>query len=207
MNTLLSLTFFIKSLCSSSLQATWIRNALTRALRDGLQLDTRRNVDNFVYEYPSISSLATFLVAHASGKHTDTSSNEEKEEEMARMVEKYSADFPTHLSAGGTSLPGRKSVLLTGSTGGLGAFVLSVLVADEDVKYVYCLNRPSMAGSVSLLDRQRASLVDKGLPVEILESEKVILLQGQLEQQQWGLEKSVYDSVCPESSFLMMYNY
>ncbi|KAF8200271.1 hypothetical protein BJ912DRAFT_921743 [Pholiota molesta] len=162
-----------------SLQATWIRNALTRALRDGLQLDTRRNVDNFVYEYPSISSLATFLVAHASGKHTDTSSNEEKEGEMARMVgSTRPISQRTFLRA---ALPTwSKSVLLTGSTGGLGAFVLSVLVADEDV---------------NLLDRQRASLVDKGLPIEILESEKVILLEGQLEQQQWGLEKSVYDAM------------
>jgi hypothetical protein len=204
---LLSLIFSLRRLCSSSLQATWIRNALTRALRDGLQLDTRRNVDNFVYEYPSISSLATFLVAHVSGERTDKSSDAEKEKDMARMVEKYSADFPTHLSAGGTSSPARKCVLLTGSTGGLGAFVLSVLVADAEVKYVYCLNRPSVAGSVSLLDRQRASLVDKGLPIEILESEKVILLQAQLEQQQFGLEKSVYDAVCPESSFSLMYNY
>lgn len=114
------------------------------------------------------------------------------------MVGKYSANFPAHLSVGGTSSPGPKSVLLTGSTGGLGAFVLSALVADQDVKYIYCINRPSLAGSASLLDRQRASLIDKGLPIEILESEKVVLLQGHLEQHQWGLEKSVYDKVCPE---------
>ncbi|KAF8200278.1 hypothetical protein BJ912DRAFT_1020035 [Pholiota molesta] len=177
-----------------SLQATWIRNALTRALRDGLQLDTRRNVDNFVYEYPSISSLATFLVAHVSGERTDKSSDEQKEKDMARMVES------------GTSSPARKCVLLTGSTGGLGAFVLSVLVADAEVKYVYCLNRPSVAGSVSLLDRQRASLVDKGLPIEILESEKVILLQAQLEQQQFGLEKSVYDAVYATSVTHIIHN-
>jgi hypothetical protein len=179
-----------------SLQATWIRNTLTRALRDGFQLDTRRNVDNFVYEYPSISSLATFLVAHVSGKYADKSSDAAKEKDMVRMVGKYSASFPAHVSVGSTSSPGCKSVLLTGSTGGLGSFVLSALVADKDVIRIYCINRPSIAGSASLLDRQVASLIDKGLPIEILESEKVILLEGDLEQHQWGLEKSVYDIVC-----------
>ncbi|KAF9471438.1 acetyl-CoA synthetase-like protein [Pholiota conissans] len=178
-----------------SLQATWIRNTLTRALRDGFQLDTRKNVDNFVYEYPSISSLAAFLVAHISGNHADKSSNEAKEQDMLRMVEKYSHNFPAHISRIVSSSV-RKTVLLTGSTGGLGAFIFNSLVADEDVERIYCVNRPTRAGAPSLLDRQRVSLVEKELPKELMESKKMILLEGRLEEpQSWALDKSVYDEM------------
>lgn len=177
-----------------SLQATWIRNTLTRALRDSIQLDTRRNVNNFVYDYPTISVLATFLVAHISGNQTHQSTDEVRQKDMEDMAAKYSANFPAH-NPGTRPFPDHKIVLLTGSTGGLGTFILSALVADDDVERVYCINRPSKDASATLLDRQRASLLDKALPLSILESPKITLLQGRLDEPHWSQERTVYDMV------------
>jgi hypothetical protein len=57
-----------------SLQATWIRNCLLGALRDVAQLDTRRDTRSFVYEYPTISQLASFIFGIASGQHEENAS-------------------------------------------------------------------------------------------------------------------------------------
>ena len=170
-------------------------------LRDSIKFDARTSADNFVYDYPTIASLATFLIANISGDRTDKSTDEIKKKDMEEMASRYSTGFPVHIP-GRNSLPGLKTVLLTGSTGGLGAYTLSALVADQAVERVYCINRPSKPGLDTLLDRQRASLLDKGLPLSLLESKKVTLLEGILDEPQWGLNNAVYSMVCSGSVFL-----
>ncbi len=171
-------------------------------LRDNIKFDARTTADNFVYDYPTTSSLATFLIANISGDRTDKSTDEIKKKDMEEMASRYSNAFPVHIPKR-NSLPGLKTVLLTGSTGGLGAYTLSALVTDRAVERVYCINRPSKPGFDTLLVRQRASLFDKGLPLSILESEKVTLLEGILDEPQWGLDNAVYSMVCSGSVFLL----
>lgn len=132
----------------------------------------------------------------------DKAKGEIRKKDMEEMASRYSTSFPIHIP-GTKPLPDFKTVLLTGSTGGLGAYTLSALVANQAVERVYCLNRPSKPGFGTLLDRQQASLLDKGLPLSILESEKVTLLEGILDEPQWGLGKPIYDMVCSGSVFLL----
>lgn len=157
-----------------------------------------------MYDYPTISALATFLVANISGVRTNKSTEEIKKKDMEEMASRYSTGFPAHIPKT-RPLSDFKTVLLTGSTGGLGAFTLSALIADPAVERVYCINRPSKPGFDTLLDRQRASLLDKDLPLNILESKKVTLLEGILDEPQWGLERLVYETVCSRSAFFLEY--
>ncbi|KAJ7870004.1 hypothetical protein B0H13DRAFT_2557202 [Mycena leptocephala] len=87
---------------------------LLGALRDLAQLDTRRDTDNFVYEYPTISQLAAFVFGIASGQHEEETSVETKAKFMREMVKKYVQDFPTHTGERKLPTPAAKVVLVTG---------------------------------------------------------------------------------------------
>lgn len=164
----------------NSLQATWIRNSLLRALRDTVQLDTRQTTENFVYAYPTISQLAVLLYSLARGKldavHIEPDS---RINAMHAMVKKYSKGLST--STGGMPPPATsgKIVLLTGTTGSLGSHILASLVLDTSVDRIYAVNRP---GKSALLDRQREAFVSRGLNVGLLDSDKVVLVQADISE-------------------------
>jgi hypothetical protein len=177
-----------------SLQATWIRNGLLGALRDLAQLDTRRDTDNFVYEYPTISQLAAFVFGIASGQHEKETSVETKAKVMREMVKKYIQDFPTHTGERKLPTPAAKVVLVTGTTGELGCYLLSLLLADDSVVHVYAINRSSPQ-QTALRDRQAHALVERGLDAGILDSSKLSLLTGDVSRPGFGLATSVYQQV------------
>lgn len=175
-----------------SLQATWIRNTILRAIRDSTKTNTRNVSSGFIYEYPTISKLASFVLTLASGTVNGTTVDPATiVQGMRAMVAKYSKDFPVH--KGGVKSTG-KVVLLTGTTGGLGCYGLQALVADPTVSRVYAFNRPARSGE-SLRERQRATLVDRGLDPSFLESKKLVLLEGDLSAPAFGLSRDVYQEL------------
>ncbi|KAF8161947.1 hypothetical protein K438DRAFT_1909851 [Mycena galopus ATCC 62051] len=124
-----------------SLQATWIRNALLRTLRESAQLDTRQDTRNFVYDHPTIRRRCC---------------RETKSSAMHAMVAKYVEYLPTH--AGQQAVPPTTEmvVLVTGTIGELGCYILAL----------YALNRPARE---SLRERQTLALVDRGLNRDIMQ--------------------------------------
>jgi hypothetical protein len=156
----------------------------------------------------------------------------EKEERMWEMVKKYTQDLPSSTSSqtktnghhttntngnghdvktNGNKTNGHtrntnangKVVLLTGTTGGLGANILASLIGDEAVSRVYALNRPSKGGE-GLGERQRGAFVERGLEgyVSVLEDSqdgdgggKVVLLEGDTGVVGFGLEERLVDEV------------
>ncbi|KAJ7464987.1 hypothetical protein B0H11DRAFT_2050421 [Mycena galericulata] len=177
-----------------SLQATWIRNCLLGALRDFAQLDTRRDTRNFVYEYPTISGLADFIFGLMSGKHEDDASVEAKTIAMHEMVAQYIQDLPTHTGERPLPSTSAKVVLVTGTTGELGCYLLSLLLADDNVVQVYSINRSSPQAAV-LRDRQARALVERGLDSSALDSPKLSLLEGDLSRPGFDLPGSVYQQM------------
>lgn len=123
---------------------------------------------------------------------------------MTDMVAKYTQNFPTHVPSAHASTKG-DVVLLTGTTGAVGATVLAQLVACSVVSRVYALNRKAADGS-SLYDRQRAVLQDKGLDPNICGSSKVVLLEGDLSTESFGIEASVLEEVWHLLSPVESYN-
>jgi thioester reductase-like protein len=85
-------------------------------------------------------------------------------------------------------------VLLTGSTGNIGSQLLFMLVSDERVGCVYCLNRISATG-VSSIERQRKNLSRLGLDVVVVESPKVVFLEGDATRDRFGLADDMYTKV------------
>jgi hypothetical protein len=87
-----------------------------------------------------------------------------------------------------------QTFLLTGSTGALGCHLLAQLTARDDIQRVYALNRPS-SDSVPLLARQVAALEKHGLSPALASSEKLTLLSGNLEREDFGISPEIMEEV------------
>ncbi|KLO13762.1 acetyl-CoA synthetase-like protein [Schizopora paradoxa] len=174
-----------------SLQATWIRNTLTNALRK----DYRRTIPmNLVYENPTISGLASFISqltgCSANDMATISPSAPSKEEEMRNMALKYISSFPKHRPASDEHGGGGSNVVvLTGSTGGLGSVLLEKLLSDREISVVYALNRKS---SEALRCRQESAFRERGIDVSILYSPKLFLAECDFNATQLGLESDLF---------------
>ncbi|KAF5353868.1 hypothetical protein D9756_007248 [Leucocoprinus leucothites] len=178
---------FFLSGCDS-LKATWIRNNLLNILRS-INIDTEAIPINFIYLYPTISRLSQYLSDVANGNQSDPT--QETMRRMNELVEKYSADFKQHVPIHDKS-PGREIVLLTGSTGGLGSYVLEYLINDDGVSRIYCLNRKGKKGS---LERQEMAFKDRDIDITLLGSEKVVFVEGDASETCLGLTRELYEEI------------
>ena len=112
---------------------------------------------------------------------------------MLQMAEKYGTDFRQHIPRLGR--PGKEVVLVTGTTGGLGAALLVTLVQSPEVERVYAMNRRS---SQPLAERQKIVLDDRGYDSgAILRSPKVILIETDMDEERFGLSEAAYEAVSP----------
>ncbi|KAK7470228.1 hypothetical protein VKT23_001662 [Stygiomarasmius scandens] len=178
-----------------SLQATWIKNSILRALRDSAGIDTR-DAGNFVYECPSIALLGSFVASVVERGSLGTQLGFEAQvkadvEGMKRMVEKYSQNFAL-VKNDKSARNDRKVVLMTGSTGGVGAHILHRLYEDSTVEKVYALIRK---GNVDLETKQANALAERGVDVGIIKSKKVVLLEANLSAERFGLPENVFEEI------------
>ena len=177
-----------------SLQATWIRNTILRALRDSAQLNTRAVAGGFVYENPTVTRLAQFVYSLASGtREVAEESSEARASAMRAMAEKYSADFKSgvEVNHGDVLRANGDVVLVTGTTGSLGCHILASLMEDTTVSRIFALNRAAEGGR-SLQERQAKSLESRGLDTTILDSNRIVLLEGNTAARNLGLEEHTY---------------
>ncbi|KAJ3786717.1 acetyl-CoA synthetase-like protein [Lentinula aff. detonsa] len=179
-----------------SLSATVLRLRISGVLRtseDVLKRASAQRIDQTtIYKNPTVDSLAKFIVALISNSEEDI----DPTVAISRMIEKYSQglDVPITTTRNGIDLHNKRTVvLLTGSTGNLGAQMLSSLLSNNSVARVYTFNRSSTR--VSLLDRHKERFEDKGLDVSLLASDKLVFLEGEASQSRLGLEDDLYNEM------------
>lgn len=177
-----------------SLQATWIRNSIRHALRTTAKVETRTVSSTFVYKYPTISSLVTYVVSLANGTSA-TQTDAAAVDEMNAMAEKYSTFFPQHTPS---PLDVVNSVgdivLVTGTTGALGSYILSMLAASSSVSRVYAFNRKARDGT-KLKQRQIQAVTSRGIDTEFLNGGKVVLVEGDLSEVGLGIRDQLLQEV------------
>ncbi|KAF9468263.1 acetyl-CoA synthetase-like protein [Collybia nuda] len=155
-----------------SLQATWIKQNIAHALNSSVPKGISSVSSNFVYEHPTISSLAEYIMARVS-QSQDVA---KRAPDLSSILASYTKGFPpvlTDLSSLGDV------ILITGTTGALGSAALAKLVASESVRKIYALNRRSKQ-KVEISERQKQALVARGYNPEIAKSPKVVLVEGDL---------------------------
>lgn len=143
----------------------------------------------YVYSDPSISGLISTAEALAEGKVPEARSSEKNVAKMHKLYELHTADLPT---AREVPQPSHNEivVLLTGSTGSLGSYILDALISQNRVAHVYCLIRGP--GS---LERQQESQAAKSLQQL---SDKVICLDADLSRDCFGLPVDTFSLLSRE---------
>lgn len=174
---------------SRSLQATWIRNSLLRAIKP-TGANVRKIPANFVYQYPTVVGLAEFILRLVNGEQHGNDT-ETTIKQMHSLVEKYSSNLPAHRSQG--HRPSSDVYLVTGTTGGLGCALLAYLSGMPNVARIYAINR---ANKTSLANRQKSSLQERGYDSEaVMGSGKVVLVEAATEDPQLGIPSEIYQEV------------
>ena len=113
---------------------------------------------------------------------------------IQRMLDVYARHLPVPRGVARVGPRSGATVLLTGSTGNLGAHILAALLADASVCHVYALNRAS--ASLPSAERQASAFADRGLPTALLESGRITQLVGDITLAGFGLPSAQFDTVC-----------
>ncbi|KAE9391849.1 acetyl-CoA synthetase-like protein [Gymnopus androsaceus JB14] len=127
-----------------SLKAIFVRNSLLSALRNDERTSKLVSAmpQNFVFMFTSIKAMASATSALAlTGQLEDIDSDRYHIDSVNAMVDKYTQSFPSRSSKVVNNDDGGEVVIVTGSTGSLGSFILDVLLEDEHVSKIFCLNR------------------------------------------------------------------
>ncbi|KIY67026.1 acetyl-CoA synthetase-like protein [Cylindrobasidium torrendii FP15055 ss-10] len=123
------------------------------------------------FQYPTVDKLSDTVTAFLKGEPRET------EGHSITAMNKMAEDFTERLAglaelANGRSeakqhgvSPQRKVVLLTGSTGSLGCFLLSRLLEDASVAKVICINRPKANDADPARQRQERLMNHRGAVV------------------------------------------
>ena len=150
-----------------SLQATRMLNIIRREL----DLNGMNPSTNAVYDAQNTQQLAQYL--HDLQTGTATQNREQNEiSSMAETIETYST-FDKHVSKGST--PENSTVLLTGATGSLGSHILSQLLQNQSISWVYCPVRA--VSPTKARDRLLSSLLNRHFHPDQHQLDKIYTLQ------------------------------
>lgn len=188
-----------------------MRNSLVHALRQSPYAGRVAEIgQRFVYSNPTIAQLTSALVALVSND-SGTTSNEaiiqKRVDTIESLVSEFTANFPIHHPdpARFKGPEGGEVVMITGTTGGLGAQLIATFAANPVVKKIYAINRSSKQ---SLEERQREALVERGLDATVLDGDKVVLVEGNTEKADFDISEELYEEVGHSlpSSLILVFN-
>ncbi|PWY68472.1 acetyl-CoA synthetase-like protein [Aspergillus heteromorphus CBS 117.55] len=147
----------------------------------------RLQVQN-IYAHPTVDALTDLLLGVLDQSAVQTAPVT-RAERIAQLISKYTGDL--HAPPAGAQVappPARSTVILTGSTGSLGTYILEELLRNPRVAKVYCFNRSADAAS-----RQRAGFEEKGLSTWLLDDPgQVEFWQVEFGARQFGLPDERY---------------
>ncbi|KAI0749979.1 male sterility protein-domain-containing protein [Daedaleopsis nitida] len=113
-------------------------------------------------------------------------------DELVRMAARYSADIPSRPpSLRPRPKTGKDVVLITGTTGNFGSDLLENLLREDTIGKIYAVNR---RGSQAL-ERQKAAFREREFDETILDSERFIMVEGDLGAPWLGIEPTLLEEI------------
>lgn len=166
----------------------------SRLLRVGLkaaghQIDVPTRV---IYTHPSLRRLTAYIYAKLG--EADKSTYQNGVLNMESLWKKYTTDLPQSKEGREDPLDDNQTILLTGSTGNLGSYLLDSLINNPAVKKVVCLNRTEDGGVV----RQKKAMRERGLSDPSDES-KVEFLRVDMSEPDFGLGEETYSQLLKDA--------
>lgn len=172
----------------------------SRLLRAGLEaagvrVDASAIATRVIYGHPTSNRLAEYLysVVSKEGKDATTGEGQARQEDhaMEALVEKYAgADMPPKRTDKPPPADEDQVIVITGTTGALGSYMLSQASSCPRVKKIVCLNRSQNAEG-----RQKTGNDERGLSTDFSKAE---FLHGDLTRFDLGLSKEVYERLLSE---------
>lgn len=178
-----------------SLQTLRLAKTLQGALN---QLDGRKGDEVSparLYKTPTAAKIAKFIyhLIYDDGvnvlNHATNEPHRGLEKGLDHFVDKYTADLPPSLIDTLKS-PSKHTVILTGSTGYLGTYILNRLLQDPNVTHVYSLNR-----STDAYTRTKVSFEQRGLNFSPAVRSKVTFWPAQFGEERLGLDENKYNEL------------
>ncbi|KAK7997482.1 trna 2 -phosphotransferase 1 protein [Apiospora arundinis] len=148
-----------------------------------------------IYRHPTLRLLASFLVNQAPGDDSDQPESPDALEQMESLLRLYTADLPqrdpkeTATAEKSPVQEGEMHIILTGSTGSLGSYLLETLYHKPEVSSIVCLNRGADAAF-----RQQKIAESRGLITE-WDEDRVLFLHADMSAPGLGLEPTAYESL------------
>lgn len=166
-------------------------------LADDTQLTPQSLSPALVYSHPSLNELSDHLSKKAKSVPQDLNSGNKsadsdetgrssKLRDMESLLDKYVQTLPVNDQRQQLPVTQGTTVLLTGSTGSLGSYLLNELSNDPNVQHIICLDRTYCAA-----EKHRETDPKRGLSP--LDPEHVEFLKANLADPQLGVENEVYE--------------
>lgn len=150
-----------------------------------------------IYSNPSATKLAHALHGLAAqGEDADEALEKERIKAMEDTLARYSKDLPEAPANDKVTKDDSITVVLTGSTGSLGSYMLDALLASAKVSKIICLNR-----GVHGEEKQKSVNTSRGLITEW--KGKVQFLRTNLGKPKLGLSEHDYDMLVRKASFII----
>ncbi|KLO19193.1 acetyl-CoA synthetase-like protein [Schizopora paradoxa] len=169
----------------ASLQAFWISNSILHAIGGSASTAPR----NFIYQHRSVNQITRYVLDVVQGVRNSGLISIDRHKYLANYVERFSSGLRQT-----NGLKHGDVVIVTGTTGALGSYLLDLLVRSDEVERIYALNRAS-SGGVSLVKRQMAALETRGLDVQAATSRKVFLIEADFSKSTLGLSEEILQTV------------
>lgn len=178
---------------------------LVRSLNQ--ETDIKDIEPSMVYLNPSISKLAqAALNASDKTQVSEAEKRYQRASEVLKTLQTYQQDVDSLVDAlspvpvtEDMALVQKHTVILTGSTGSIGSYILRSLMKSSFVEQGYCLNRNEDSKA---LQKERNAIVDESLPQDISDS-RLTFLHADLEAETLGLRKQMYETLRSKTTMIV----
>jgi thioester reductase-like protein len=180
---------------ADSLQAL----SITRKLRKSLYMSDI--AISTIYSNPSVAQLSNVIHSlQVNRQALQTRAEETRAQSITSILEEYQGrirQIPQSTSK--EEHPEKSTVVLTGSTGTLGTYLLGALLDDPTVNHIYCLNRRDDSREIQQRRNDAAGILLRSI------DGRVTFLKADLSEPHLGLATATYDSI-RESATLIIHN-
>ncbi|RAH66761.1 acetyl-CoA synthetase-like protein [Aspergillus aculeatinus CBS 121060] len=158
---------------------------LTRELKHGLNLPAL--TPNLIYLHPSVTALTHAVEKlHQQGRESMQLQQETLLQERDQLLQKFTSqiELPADCAARSATRPSTQTLVLTGSTGQLGSYILHALLHSPSMAHVHCLNRNEHAREI-----QHERMVTYGLTPLANDESRVSFWTADLSRADLGLQR------------------
>jgi thioester reductase-like protein len=180
-----------------SLQAINISKFLDAGLEKSESSKKLKITPRILYQSPTARLLSEYIYSHHLGNEDSKESVDNKIQVMETMLEKQVQDFPkAPVNDRPAPLDQGQTIILTGSTGSLGSYLLDQMESSNTIKRIICLNRSADGGRTS----QPSANKTRGLCTSFAKAE---FYHADLSKKNLGLKDSVHDQLMDSADYFI----